>query len=947
MAIGFARNQMVSRSSGGNAVRKGAYGGRLDLVDERTGQRFSYSDRAAPAHHAVLLPTGAPERFRDPGTLWNAVEAAERRKDSQVAREMVLALPADAELSHEDRVALAESFAREHFVSNGLAVQLDIHLPEDPDGVNWHAHLLVTTRRLGPDGLSRLKARDLDPVVRKVGGRGQVVEGKAWGELWREHQDRYFREQGYDIKVDTNALVSENHVGPQRMRGPSSAAAVEELKARREANREAALNPAFVLDALTRHNATFSAQDLRRFLEKQLRGQEDAQEDIAATQTAVMTSPDLLELHDPVTGEASGRFTSRAVREEERAALAAAAALDAQKTGAVSAASISSTKARWSMRPDQEAAFEYANGQGHLKLIAGRAGTGKSYTLSAIREAHERDGRRVIGLAPTNVVAQDMQADGFSTTATLHSALFQLKHRIMRWDSDTVVMVDEAAMVSTPIVNELLGEARRSGAKLILVGDDRQLPSIERGGMFTQLQQRHDWVEITQVTRQQVEWQRQAARDLADYRFKDAIDAFARGGALHWSERPDDARDALVEAWRHDHAANRQDSRFVFAYTNADVDAFNAKLRAVCRQRGDLTSPDTRFSVCYRAVPEGEREETHEVDFAVGDRVQFTKTDKRIRIYNGNVGTITSLDPVTGEMTARLDAASNGRFRTVRWNANEFNGFRHGYAGTIYKGQGKTLDRTYLYHNEYWSSAPSYVALTRQRKSASLFVARETAQDESELARQMSRQDVRVASVAWASKDEVSGGDIREGASPSLLKQEDGGDGSLDTAAPDEAGNLPNIQVGRERFLKKFAEHRVASPPEPGQAMAAEEAQVRGFLTDWEKHVAALRAALSSPETRASEYHEARDHLMSFIRSIEDQPALSVALYRAARTSDSRDNIILADVLAHPEPSAALADFVARTENGIGGDERQSPSVSSSQPSGRKPLRPRNRTHGR
>ena len=87
---------------------------------------------------------------------------------------------------------------------------------------------------------------------------------------------------------------------------------------------------------------------------------------------------------------------------------------------------------------------------------------------------------------------------------------------------------------------------------------------------------------------------------------------------------------------------------------------------------------------------------------------------------------------------------------------------RHGYAGTIYKGQGKTLDRTYLYHTEHWRSAASYVALTRQRESAEVFVARETARDAGQLARQMARGEIRAASIAWPTRDELTQEQKRE-----------------------------------------------------------------------------------------------------------------------------------------------------------------------------------------
>jgi hypothetical protein len=91
----------------------------------------------------------------------------------------------------------------------------------------------------------------------------------------------------------------------------------------------------------------------------------------------------------------------------------------------------------------------------------------------------------------------------------------------------------------------------------------------------------------------------------------------------------------------------------------------------------------------------------------------------------------------------------------VAWSAEEFWGFRHGYAGTIYKGQGKTLDHTYLYHTEHWRRAASYVALTRQRETAQVFVARETAPDVAELARQMARDEIRAASIAWKAREDT------------------------------------------------------------------------------------------------------------------------------------------------------------------------------------------------
>jgi len=398
------------------------------------------------------------------------------------------------------------------------------------------------------------------------------------------------------------------------------------------------------------------------------------------------------------------------------------------------------------LRPDQRAAFEHAVGAGGLKLVEGRAGTGKSYTLAAVRDAHEAAGYRVVGLAPTNAVAQDLKADGFREAGTVHSALFGIKNgRSPGWDKRTVLVVDEAAMLDSRVTGELLAEARVRGAKVVLAGDDRQLASIERGGLFTELRQRHGAAEITEVTRQKVDWQRQAARDLAEGRFDAAVQAFDRNGAVTWTADQEAARAALVARWTVDTAADPQASRFVFAYTNAEVDRLNAELRGVRRDRGELGSPDVALATKHG-----------EAAFAVGDRVQFTDTAKKLGIHNGNAGTITGLDAATGQVRVRLDAAGK-EGRVVTWSAADgFDGFRHGYAGTIYKGQGKTLDHTYLLHTHHWRAAASYVALTRQREGAQVFVSTEVARDARQLARQMARGEVRAASVAWVTADELA-----------------------------------------------------------------------------------------------------------------------------------------------------------------------------------------------
>nr|WIE94760.1 AAA family ATPase [Mesorhizobium sp. WSM4875] len=757
MAIAFARARYISRSDGGSAVRSAAYNGREAIKAERTGEVFYFKHREAPDHHEVLLPDGAPPELASSDALWNAAEAMERRKDAQLARELVLALPANQELGHDDRVELARSFALEHFVSKGLAVQLDVHAPHGAESegerANHHAHLLVTTRRLGEDGFAAKKARDLDPVIKRGGGRSIVAEGEAWGALWRDHQNRYFAEQGLAIRVDATSAVPQEHIGPVRMRAPDAEANLRAEHIRR-ANEEAARDPDHVLAVLTRNQASFSEYDLDRHLKKHIRDEGER----ADVKGKVLGRDDVLALHERETGESAGRWTTRAVRDQEREALG-----DGRRVANASHAALGEgvrrgVAAAEKLRDDQLVAFDHATGAGGLKIIEGRAGTGKSFALGAIREAHEAAGYRVVGLAPTNAVAQAMKEEGFGPgpghsgsgesalgrSSTVHAELFRLKNGRVQWDRRTLVVVDEAAMMDAKVTGEVLREARLSGAKVVLAGDDRQLGSIERGGLFSELKKEHGSAEITEVTRQKVDWQKEAARDLADGRFEEALRAFARNKAVVWTSKQDELREKLVAQWAKDAAANPAASRFVFAYTNKDVDALNKDLRAVRRERGEL-GQDFVFTTKHG-----------EAAFAVGDRVQFTDTLKGAGIYNGNAGVITSIDRNFGRIGVVLDAAAGRDGRKVEWSASEFSGFRHGYAGTIYKGQGKTLDHTYLMHTHHWRAASSYVALTRQRESATIFVATQTARDLRQLARQIGRNEIKAASVAYATRDELS-----------------------------------------------------------------------------------------------------------------------------------------------------------------------------------------------
>lgn len=429
------------------------------------------------------------------------------------------------------------------------------------------------------------------------------------------------------------------------------------------------------------------------------------------------------------TARTVGRFTTRTVLDAEHQVTLAAAEMAADFSHGVSDQTREKVAAGKTMSDEQTAAFIHATLPGGFAIIDGQAGTGKSYTLAAVREAYEDSGCSVIGLAPTNKVAKAMKADGFSHAATIHAELFALNNGRRTWDAKTVVVVDEAAMLDTKLMAMVTSHAAAAGAKLILAGDDRQLSSIDYGGMFAVLKDRHGAAELTEVKRQHKNDERRASEMFASGNFHDALGIYEGKGAIHWTRTQTEARDELVDQWKADSAAEPGKTRFVFAYTNADVASLNAALRDVRKQRGELGDVEASFQTKHGRAA-----------FATADRIQFTGTDKKLGIDNGAAGTI---EAIRGrEITVRLDGKKG---EAVTFDAELFNKFRHGYAGTIYAGQGATLDQTYLYHSEHWRSASSYVAMTRHRDKAALFVARNTAKDVKQLARQMGRTDDRRA----------------------------------------------------------------------------------------------------------------------------------------------------------------------------------------------------------
>ena len=266
----------------------------------------------------------------------------------------------------------------------------------------------------------------------------------------------------------------------------------------------------------------------------------------------------------------------------------------------------------------------------------------------------------------------------------------------------------------------MLSHATEAGAKVVLVGDPQQLQSIEAGAAFRSIHERHGGAEIGEVRRQREDWQRDATRDLANRGTGHALEAYRSHGMVHAAASREEARDDLIDRWDRDRRAASDQSRIILTHTNAEVRALNEGARERMREAGDLGA-DVRVT-----VERGVR------GFASGDRVMFLQNERSLGVKNGTLGTIEHVSAQS--MTVRTDDGRN-----VSFDLKDYNRIDHGYAATIHKAQGMTVDRTHVLATPGMDAHGSYVALSRHRKGMDLHYGRDDFAHSDRLVRTLSR----------------------------------------------------------------------------------------------------------------------------------------------------------------------------------------------------------------
>jgi len=726
LAIYHFSAKVISRANGSSAVAAAAYRAASRLHDERLGRDHDFTNKAGVIHSEILAPDGAPERWADRETLWNEVETLEKRKDAQLAREVEFALP--RELEPAQGIELARDFVRREFVDRGMVADLNVHWDKGSDGQpKPHAHVMLSMRDAGPDGFG---------AKNRAWNAREVLE--QWRERWAEHVNQRLADLGLDVRVDHRTLDAQGiALEPQHKIGPAGArredrgeaaerAADHRAIARRNGERIIA-EPTLALDAITHQQSTFTDHDLARFVHRHT---DDAAQ-FNKAMSAVRTSPELLALGKD--GRGSDRFTTREMLATEERVVRTSAAL-AERRGhrvgrpAQDRALANAHDRGLRLGQEQADAFRHVTGGWDLTLVVGYAGSGKSAMLGAARDAWEAQGYQVRGAALSGIAAEGLEGgSGIAsrTIASLEHAWGQGREQLTSRD---VLVIDEAGMIGSRQMDRVLTTAERAGAKVVLVGDAEQLQAIEAGAAFRALTERHGAAEITQIRRQREDWQRDATRELATGRTAAALDRYESAGMVRAHATRDEAKDALVAGWDTARREHPRASQIMLAHTRADVAELNDLARVRRREAGELGADHVL------KTERGERA------FAVGDRLMFLRNERSLGVKNGSLGTVEAIQGTS--LTVRLDGADPlaGEARRVRFDLKDYAHFDHGYASTIHKSQGVTVDRAHLLATEGLDRHAAYVGMSRHRDALAVHYGADDFKDRSELARVLGRE---------------------------------------------------------------------------------------------------------------------------------------------------------------------------------------------------------------
>ena len=765
MAITHFTPQLIGRGSGRSAVLAAAYRHCAKMEHEAEARTVDYSGKRGMVHEEFALPSGAPAWVTALAAdlsvagaaeaFWSRVEAFEKRADAQFAKEFIIALP--VELTLDQNVALMREFVETQVLERGQVADWVIH---DEPG-NPHVHLMTTLRPLTETGFGAKKVavlgEDGKPLRTKAGKivyrlwSGDKSEFLAQRQGWLDLQNRHLALGGHDVRVDGRSyaergidIVPTTHIGvaataiQRKAEGEGREPELDRLRAfednRAETARRIERRPEIVLDLVSREKSVFDERDVAKILHRSI--------DDAATfqqlMSRVLQSPDIVRLEperiDFATGaRAPAKYTTREmIRLEATMARRAVRLSDASGFKVLRQTLDAVFSRHATLSAEQRTAIEHVAGEARIAAVVGRAGAGKTTMMKAAREAWESAGYTVVGAALAGKAAEGLEKEAGIVSRTLSSWELRWDKGRNLPDARTVFVLDEAGMVSSRQMALFVEVLSKAGAKLVLVGDPEQLQPIEAGAAFRAITERIGYAELETIYRQREQWMRDASLDLARGNVCKAIEAYRDQGRTHGYDLKEQAVRNLVEDWNRDYDPAK--TTLILAHLRRDVRALNEMARVKLVERG-LVEPGHAFR-----TEDGERR------FAAGDQIVFLKNEGSLGVKNGMIGRI--VEAASGRFVAEIGEGEHRR--KVDVDQRFYRNVDHGYATTIHKSQGATVDRVKVLASLSLDRHLTYVALTRHREDVALYYGRRSFEKAGGLTKILSERRAKETTLDYA-----------------------------------------------------------------------------------------------------------------------------------------------------------------------------------------------------
>jgi conjugative relaxase-like TrwC/TraI family protein len=463
---------------------------------------------------------------------------------------------------------------------------------------------------------------------------------------------------------------------------------------------------------LVEHHAVFDAKDLRTVALEQAAGE-------MSPEHALQVAKGMVRDRRVLTLE-GGRMTTLAVRAQEQAIerralqLAAPGGRDVGESSRSRAISEVAEQLAGPPSSEQTAALTAITGDERLAVLVGPAGTGKGVVIDMAARAEKHAGHHTIGVAVSGSTAERL---GETTpalagrTSTIDALIARAETGTVTIGPNTTVFLDEAGMADHRRLDALTRLVEESGAKLVAVGDGKQLPSIGPGGMFDRLTEHARSAELADIHRTSDPEERQAWAALRRGDPEKAMAHYQARGELFFNDTREEAGEAAVQRWAE--LTKTRDIRSVALIadtSNVEIDRLNARAQQLRIDRGELWGAEAQLPHQHYGLFEG-------------DLITFTAQHRipgQARVENGTRGQVTC----TREegLTVLLD----GSQREVALAGKDLESLRLAYAHHVYRQQGATVDRSVVLTGGWQTSKESaYVQATRAREATEWFLARD------------------------------------------------------------------------------------------------------------------------------------------------------------------------------------------------------------------------------